>query len=88
MTDAIYAQNLFREAFPELRPDGSDRKSFPSGHTSMSFAAAATLFNRQGQDAAAVVNLKAIVIPVIWNKWLKFQLVMIVSHSSKSLNNS
>ncbi|MFO1240300.1 MAG: phosphatase PAP2 family protein [Sphingomonadaceae bacterium] len=38
-----------KEAFPELRPDGSDRKSFPSGHTSMSFAAAATLFNRQGQ---------------------------------------
>ena len=39
-----------KEAFPELRPDGSDRKSFPSGHTSMSFAAAASLFNRQGQS--------------------------------------
>lgn len=38
-----------KEAFPELRPDGSDRKSFPSGHTSMSFAAAATLYNREGQ---------------------------------------
>jgi membrane-associated phospholipid phosphatase len=37
-----------KESFPELRPDGSDRKSFPSGHTSQSFAAAATLFNRQG----------------------------------------
>lgn len=38
-----------KEAFPKTRPDGSDRKSFPSGHTSRSFAAAATLYNRQGQ---------------------------------------
>ena len=38
-----------KEAFPELRPDGSDRKSFPSGHTSMSFAAASTIYNREGQ---------------------------------------
>jgi membrane-associated phospholipid phosphatase len=37
-----------KEAFPELRPDGSDRKSFPSGHTSRAFAAAATLYNREG----------------------------------------
>lgn len=39
-----------KEAFPELRPDGSDRKSFPSGHTSQAFAAASSLFNRQGQS--------------------------------------
>jgi membrane-associated phospholipid phosphatase len=38
-----------KEAFPKLRPDGSDRKSFPSGHTSRSFAAAATIYNRQGK---------------------------------------
>lgn len=38
-----------KEAFPELRPDRSDRKSFPSGHTSMAFAAASTIFNREGQ---------------------------------------
>jgi membrane-associated phospholipid phosphatase len=38
-----------KEAFPRLRPDGSDRKSFPSGHTSRSFAAAATIYNRQGK---------------------------------------
>jgi membrane-associated phospholipid phosphatase len=37
-----------KEAFPELRPDRSDRKSFPSGHTSVSFAGAATLQNRYG----------------------------------------
>jgi membrane-associated phospholipid phosphatase len=37
-----------KEAFPERRPDGSDRKSFPSGHTSLSFAAAASLYQRDG----------------------------------------
>lgn len=50
-----------KEAFPELRPDGSDRKSFPSGHTARSFAAAASLYNRQGQSfgipALAVATL-------------------------------
>jgi membrane-associated phospholipid phosphatase len=40
-----------KEAFPELRPDGSDRKSFPSGHTSMAFAAASSLFQREGLSA-------------------------------------
>lgn len=39
-----------KEAFPEWRPDRSDRKSFPSGHTSRSFAAAATLYNRNGKS--------------------------------------
>jgi membrane-associated phospholipid phosphatase len=38
-----------KEAFPELRPDGSDRKSFPSGHTSMAFSAAASLWMREGK---------------------------------------
>lgn len=38
-----------KEAFPEWRPDRSNRKSFPSGHTSRSFAAAATLYNRNGK---------------------------------------
>jgi hypothetical protein len=32
----------------EERPDRSNDQSFPSGHTSMSFAAAATLHKRQG----------------------------------------
>lgn len=44
---ALIATGL-KEAFPERRPDGSDRKSFPSGHASISFAAAATLENRYG----------------------------------------
>ena len=45
--------------FPELRPDGSDRKSFPSGHTSMAFAAAATLYDRQGADIGVPAMLAA-----------------------------
>lgn len=40
-----------KESFPSRRPDGSDNKSFPSGHTSTSFAAAATLHNRYGWEA-------------------------------------
>lgn len=41
--------NGLKETFPERRPDGSNRRSFPSGHTSVSFAAAASLYNRQGK---------------------------------------
>ncbi|RSU65262.1 phosphatase PAP2 family protein [Sphingomonas sp. S-NIH.Pt1_0416] len=37
-----------KELVRERRPDGSDNRSFPSGHTSISFAAAATLEKRYG----------------------------------------
>lgn len=37
-----------KQAFPEERPDHSDRKSFPSGHSATAFAAAATLESRYG----------------------------------------
>ena len=40
-----------KKAFPEERPDHSDRKSFPSGHSAESFAAAAMLENRYGWRA-------------------------------------
>lgn len=40
-----------KRIFPKERPDGSDRQSFPSGHTSVSFAAAASLENRYGWKA-------------------------------------
>jgi len=48
-----------KEAFPSRRPDGSDNKSFPSGHTSTSFAAAATLHNRYGWEAGLPAYLVA-----------------------------
>ena len=47
------ATYLLKEVFPERRPDGTDNKSFPSGHTSISFASAATLENRYGWQAGA-----------------------------------
>lgn len=47
---ATYA---LKELVRERRPDGSDRKSFPSGHTSVSFAAAASLEKRYGWKVGA-----------------------------------
>jgi len=40
-----------KHAFPEERPDHSDRRSFPSGHNAEAFAAAASLENRYGWTA-------------------------------------
>ncbi len=34
----------------ETRPDGSNRKSFPSGHSSMAFAAASSILERRGPE--------------------------------------
>ena len=44
---------VLKQAVDERRPDGSDNNSFPSGHTSISFAAAATLENRYGWEVGA-----------------------------------
>ena len=48
-----------KQAFPERRPDGSDDRSFPSGHTSVSFAAAASLQNRYGWKVGLPAQLVA-----------------------------
>lgn len=56
----LISQGL-KEAFPELRPDRSDRKSFPSGHTANAFAAAASLYNRQG----AAVGIPAMAVATL-----------------------
>lgn len=45
------ATYLLKELVHERRPDGSDNRSFPSGHTSISFAAATTLEKRYGWKA-------------------------------------
>jgi membrane-associated phospholipid phosphatase len=39
---------LGKQAFPEQRPDNSGDDSFPSGHTSVAFASATTLYKRYG----------------------------------------
>lgn len=48
-----------KHVFPEERPDHSDRQSFPSGHASIAFAAAATLENRYGWQAGLPAFLAA-----------------------------
>ena len=53
-----------KQAFPRLRPDGSDYDSFPSGHSSTSFAAAATLQNRYGWKAGIPAQLVAAFVGV------------------------
>ena len=64
MGAAMLVSTGLKEAFPELRPDGSDRKSFPSGHASVSFAAAATLQNRYGWQAGVPAQLLALFVGV------------------------
>ena len=51
-------------AIHERRPDGSDNKSFPSGHTSTSFAAAATLEKRYGWQIGLPAHLVAALVGV------------------------
>lgn len=53
-----------KELVHERRPDGSDRKSFPSGHAAISFAAAATLENRYGWRAGAPAFILASLVGV------------------------
>lgn len=48
-----------KELIHERRPDGSDNNSFPSGHTSISFAAAASLEKRYGWHAGIPAFLVA-----------------------------
>ena len=48
-----------KELIHERRPDDSDNKSFPSGHTSIAFAAAANLEKRYGWQAGVPALLVA-----------------------------
>lgn len=50
---------VLKELIHERRPDGSDYRSFPSGHTSVSFAAAASLEKRYGWHAGLPAFLVA-----------------------------
>ena len=59
MGAAFLVTEGLKRTFPEMRPDGSDNRSFPSGHTSISFAAAATIDDRQGRTAGIVAHVAA-----------------------------
>jgi membrane-associated phospholipid phosphatase len=48
----------------EERPDHSDDKGFPSGHTSSSFAAAATLHKRHGWEVGVPAHIVATFVGV------------------------
>src|SRR5687767_4849279 len=48
-----------KHVIEEERPDESNDKSFPSGHTSSSFAAAATLHKRHGWEVGMPAHLVA-----------------------------
>ncbi|MCU6454142.1 phosphatase PAP2 family protein [Sphingomonas sp. A2-49] len=50
---------VLKELVHERRPDGSDDRGFPSGHTSISFAAAASLEKRYGWRAGLPALLVA-----------------------------
>lgn len=42
------AATILKEAIPSTRPDLSDDRSFPSGHTSAAFGAAVSILERRG----------------------------------------
>ncbi|GLV28379.1 phospholipid phosphatase [Sphingobium sp. TomTYG75] len=53
-----------KQTFPEMRPDGSNRHSFPSAHTATAFAAAASLQNRYGWQVGVPAQLVAAFVGV------------------------
>ena len=59
---AFGAAEGLKRLFPEMRPDGSNDKSFPSGHTA--FAAAASLQNRYGWEAGLPAQIAAAFVGV------------------------
>lgn len=61
---ALLTSEALKRAIPETRPDGSDRYSFPSSHTAVSFAAAASLQQRQGWSAGVPAHIAAAFVGV------------------------
>jgi membrane-associated phospholipid phosphatase len=53
-----------KHVIDEERPDESNDKSFPSGHTSSSFAAAATLHKRHGWEVGVPAHIVATFVGV------------------------
>ncbi|MEG3085808.1 phosphatase PAP2 family protein [Sphingomonas sp. PB4P5] len=61
---AFLLTTALKETVTARRPDGSDQRSFPSGHTSASFAAAATLHNRYGWKVGLPAHVVATFVGV------------------------
>lgn len=61
---AFLVSKGLKELIPEMRPDGTDRRSFPSTHAATSFAAAATLQNRYGWKIGLPAQLIATFVGV------------------------
>lgn len=53
MASAVGAAELLKRTIPAQRPDGSDNKSFPSGHTAVAFAAVRFMDKRYGEAIAS-----------------------------------
>lgn len=52
---ALAASELLKSTVHATRPDGSDQKSFPSGHTALAFSAATFIDRRYGEQYGAWV---------------------------------
>jgi len=50
---------LLKQTVKKTRPDGSNRRSFPSGHSATAFAAASSIMERRGADEGAPALLLA-----------------------------
>ena len=50
---------LLKQTVKKTRPDGSDQRSFPSGHTATAFAAASSILERRGADEGTPALLLA-----------------------------
>jgi len=58
---ALTVAGLLKETVHEWRPDRSDAKSFPSGHTAVAFALAETLVEERPKNAWLYYTLAALV---------------------------
>lgn len=61
---AFVGTELLKQLVPEQRPDRSNYQSFPSGHTSVSFAAAASLEKRYGWQIGVPAHVVAAFVGV------------------------
>jgi membrane-associated phospholipid phosphatase len=52
MVTTVGTAELLKRTVHEMRPDGSDNKSFPSGHTAVAFAAVRFMDKRYGEQMA------------------------------------